>query len=87
MARKIIGGVEHIILRVDQWGGFESIDVEKLTAKMNQIFSEEALKEMEADMPAGFRGLSFLDVIRADRDGKDRMGWKQHRHALEEEGF
>ena len=82
-----VKGIDELILGVDPWGGFTSIDVDKLTMKMKNLSSEEALAEMEADMPVGFREMSFIAVIKSDIANKDKLGWKQHRKALKDGGF
>lgn len=85
--RKIIKGKEEIILREDPDGGFTSIEVEKLTMKMKDLHSEEVLAEAEADMPAGFREMPLIAVIKSNIAGNDSMGWKQHQQALKDDGF
>lgn len=78
---------DELILSVDKYGGFTSIEEDKLTKKMEEIFSEESLVQTEADMPAGFRKMPLIAVIKSDIAGKDRMGWKQHQKVLKDSGF
>lgn len=80
-------GKEHIILREDEWGGFESIGVEKLTAKVKDVFTEENLRAVEADMPSGFREMRLVAAIKYDAAHKNVMGWRQHQKVLKVEGF
>ncbi len=85
--RKIIKGIEEIILKEYPDGGFTSIEVSKLAMKMKEIHSEESLVKSEADMPVGFREMSLIDVIKNDIANKDKMGWKQHQQVLKDDGF
>lgn len=84
--RKIIKGKEEIILREGP-SGFTSIEVEKLTMKMEDLHSEEVLAEIEADMPTGFRKMPFIAVIKYNITHGDSMGWKQHQKVLKDDGF
>jgi len=85
--RKTIKGIETIILRQDEDGGFVSVDAENLTKKMEELFTEENLLAIEADMPTGFRKMPLVAVIKSDIANKDRMGWRQHQKVLKEDGY
>lgn len=85
--RKIIKGKEEILLKAYPDGGFTSIEVDKLTMKMKDLHAEEALAEMEADMPPGFREMPLIAAIKYDIDHSDSMGWKQHKKVLTEDGL
>ncbi len=82
-----MNGTKEIILREYPDGGFTSIKVEKLTMKMKDLHSEEALAEIEADMPTSFREMTLIAVIKSDIANKDILGWKQHEDVLKEDGF
>lgn len=84
---KKVKGIDTLILNVDEYGGFTSIEEANLRKKMEDIFSEESLAEIADDMPPGFRKMPLIAVIRSDILGKDVMGWKQHKKALEDGGF
>ena len=87
MPRKTVHGEEVIILKEDKWGGYESIPVANLTKKVEDIYSEETLVKMEADMPPGFRNMPLIALIKSNSRGNNSMGWKQHQKALKDEGF
>lgn len=85
--RKIIKDKEEVILREDPDGGFTSIEVEKLTMKMEDLHSEKVLVEMEVNMPIGFRKMPLIAVIKYNIAHGDSMGWKQHQKVLKDDGF
>lgn len=88
--RKIIKGKEEIILREDPDGGFTSIEVEKLTKHMDELFSEESLIALADKLPMSLTGLkkmTLIAVIKSDIAGNDNMGWKQHQKVLQEDGY
>lgn len=84
-----VKGVDELILDVDKYGGFTSIEKDKLTKKMEDIFSEESLaqSELEGNMPPGFRKMPLIAVIKSNIAGNDSMGWKKHQQALKDNGF
>lgn len=86
--RRIVKGEEEIILHEDAMG-FESIEVAKLTMKMEDIFSEESLVESEASgaFPLGFRNMPLIAVIKSNIAGNNSMGWKKHQKVLKDAGF
>lgn len=73
--KKLIKGIECVILSEDGRGGFTSIDVDKLTTKVEDLFAEEALTKMEADHPPGFRNMTLIALIKYDSAREDKMGW------------
>lgn len=73
--RRFVKGKQHLILAEDQWGGYVSIEVEKLTAKMEDLFPETCLGDKR----------TLIAAIKADVD--DKMGWKKHKKELRKEGF
>jgi len=77
-----VQGVDTLILDVDKYGGFTSIEKARLTMKMEEMFSEEALVEAEANMPPGFRQMPLIAVIKSNIAGNNSMGWKKHRQVL-----
>lgn len=85
--KKLIKGIEEIILKEYPDGGFVSIEVSKLTTKMKDLHPEEQLAEMEADMPVGFRQMPLIAVIKYNIAHSNSMGWKQHEKVLKEGGF
>lgn len=90
MVIKKIKGIETLILREDQWGGYESIEIKKLTMKMSEIFSEEALIELakKAVRPlVALKNMTFIAYIKSDIANKDVSGWRQHKQTLKDEGF
>ena len=82
-------GVDTLILKADEDGGFTSIEKGKLTMKMKEIFSEESLAEaeLEGNMPPGFRNMPLIAVIKSNIAGNDSMGWKKHQKVLQDTGF
>ena len=78
----------HPTVPPEGWG-FESIEVENLHKKMEEIYSEENLAEMEAsgNMPPGFRKMPLIAVIKSNITGNDSMGWKKHKQTLKGAGF
>ncbi len=87
--RKIVAGKEVVILEEDGYGGFQSIEVEKLHKKVNGIFSEDSLLEMEAtgNFPSGLRNMPLIALIKSNIGGNNSMGWKRHQQKLKDEGF
>ncbi len=85
--RKTIKGKEEIILKEYPDGGFISVEVDRLTMKMEDLHSQEVLVSMEADMPVGFREMSLIAVIKSDIANNDKIGWKQHQQVLKDDGF
>jgi len=88
--RKLIKGKEHIILEEDGYGGFVSIETERLTKKLGELFSEEALAELSEKTQISLedlRNTTFIDFIKADIADKDIMGWKRHQQTLKDEGY
>lgn len=94
--RKNWKGKEIILLREDEpggfgtGGGFTSIDVDSLTAKMEDLFSEESLTELATEMGlplAAVKNMTFIAVIKINAAGSDSMGWKKHKQVLKDDGF
>lgn len=82
-----VKGKEVIVLEEYADGGFVSIEVEKLTMKMEDIFTEEQLLEAEVNMPPGFRKMLLIAVIKSNIAGNDSMGYRRHKQVLLDEGF
>ena len=84
-----VKGVETLILDVDEYGGFTSIEKAKLTKKMEEILSEKALAEAESadNIPPGFGKMPLIAVIKSNINGNDSMGWRQHHKVLKDAGF
>ena len=88
--RKLIKGKEHIILEEDGYGGFVSIETEKLTKKLGELFNEEALKELSERTQIsleGLRNMTFIAFIKADIADKNITGWKRHMKVLRSKGY
>ena len=88
--RRTVKGVEEIILEDYPDGGFMSIEAAKLTMKMSEVFSEDALVELADRVSMSLTGLNamtFIAFLKSDIAGKDVAGWRQHRQALRDEGF
>lgn len=79
-----IKGKDELILGVDQYGGFTSVEVDKLTMNIDEVFSERSLNEgeMTGNIPPGFRKRPFIQLIKNNIAGNDSMGWKKHRQVL-----
>lgn len=84
---KKVKGVDTLILDVDKYGGYVSIEKYRLTKKMEELFSEEALLEAEPNMPPGFRHMTLIAVIKSNIAGNNSMGWKKHQKVLKDAGF
>lgn len=82
-----VQGIDELILDVDRFGGFTSIEKDKLNEKMEDILSEEALTEAESNMPPGFRHMPLIAVIKSNIAGNDSMGWRKHQQVLKDAGF
>ena len=62
----------------DGRGGYISVDKEKLTMKVSEVFPD-------TDLPVETRNLTFLEYINADTE--DKLGWKKYRAKLRSEGY
>jgi len=90
MVKRIIHGKEHLILREDGYGGFESIETETLTMKLGEVLSDEALTELAdtVHIPlTALKAMPLIAFIKSDIADKDIMGWKQHQKVLKETGY
>jgi hypothetical protein len=61
-----VKGIDELILDVDQYGGFVSIEVGMLVKPLDEVFSEEAL----VDVPVGQRKKLFIEHIADDTEDK-----------------
>ena len=72
--------IKTIILDVDSWGGYISIESDKLSQNC-----EDVLDEVKKDPGHKLRGKTLLQAIKQDKD--DTMGWKKYHKKLKEEGY
>jgi len=61
-----VKGIDELILKAYTDGGFVSIELDKLTKPLDEVFSEEAL----ADVPVGQRKKLFIEHIADDTEDK-----------------
>ena len=88
--KRIVKGEEVIILIEYENEGFVSIATSKLTKKMNEVFTEEALIDLaeKVIIPlAALKNMTFMAYIKSDIANKDVSGWKQHQKTLKDEGY
>ena len=64
--------IDELILAVDKYGGFVSIEVGSLIKPMDEVFSKEALDEV----PVGQHKKLLIEAIADDTNG--RMGHKKY---------
>lgn len=87
--RKTIDGVEYLILREDKWGGYESIEVHKLTMKLSELFTDESLQAHADDhgLPlAAIKNMTLIAYIKLDAAKNNLLGWRQHLKVLRDDG-
>ena len=88
--RKKLKGIDTIILNIDKYGGITSIDADKLTRKMGDVFPNSDFTELSSDLGVpivALQNMTMIAVIKLDAAKSDKMGWKKHRKTLKDDGF
>lgn len=85
--RKLVKGIDTIILSEDGRGGFVSIEAHKLTTKLEDLYDEDTLARILEGIPGNPREMPLIAWIKRDITSGNKGGWAKHRDALLNEGF